>query len=52
MEKYKEEFFADMREIYKVIIKRIVDTGKTEESDVLFIRLYKTNFEQNTDFKE
>lgn len=39
-----------MREIYKVIIKRIVDTGKTEESDMLFIHLYKTEFEQNTKF--
>lgn len=50
MEKYPEELCIKMREIYKVIIKRIVDTGKTEESDVLFIRLYKTEFEQNTKF--
>ena len=48
MEKYPEELCVEMREIYKTIIKRIVDTGKTEESDTLFIRLYKTKFEQNT----
>ena len=52
MEKYPEELCTNMREIYKLIIKRIVDTGKTEESDILFIRLYKTKFEQNTNFKE
>lgn len=52
MEKYTEEFATKMREIYKSVIRRIVDMGKTEESDILFIRLYKTEFEQNTDFKE
>ena len=52
MEKYPEELCTKMREIYKAIIKRIVDTGKTEESDMLFIRLYKTEFEQNTSYKE
>lgn len=52
MEKYPEELCTKMREIFKTIMKRIVDTGKTEESDMLFIRLYKTEFEQNTDFKE
>lgn len=52
MEKYPEELCTKMREIFKQIIKRIVDTGKTEESDVLFIALYKTEFEQNTNFKE
>ena len=41
-----------MREVYKAVIKRIVDTWKTEESDILFIRLYKTEIEQNTNFKE
>lgn len=50
MEKYPENLCKKMREIYKVIIKRIVDTGKTEESDMLFIHLYKTEFEQNTKF--
>lgn len=50
MEKYTEQLFEKMREIYKAIIKRIVDTGETEESDILFIRLYKTEFEQNTKF--
>lgn len=52
MEKYKEDFCGKMREVYKAVIKRIVDTGKTEESDILFIRLYKTEIEQNTNFKE
>ena len=52
MEKHKEDFCGKMREVYKAVIKRIVDTGKTEESDILFIRLYKTEIEQNTDFKE
>lgn len=48
MEKYPEELCIKMREIYKVIMKRIKDEGKLEESDVLFIHLYKTEFEQNT----
>ena len=52
MEKYPEELCIKMREIYKTIIRRIVDTGKTEESDMLFIRLYKTEFEQNTKIEE
>lgn len=50
MDKYEEHFCEKMREIFKCIIKRIVDTGKTEESDILFIALYKQNFEQNTKF--
>ena len=52
MEKYPEKLCKKMREIFKAIIKRIVDTGKTEESDMLFIHLYKTEFEQNTNYKE
>ena len=52
MEKYPEELCIKMREIYKAVIRRVVDTGKTEESDMLFIHLYKTEFEQNTNFKE
>ncbi len=52
MEKYPEELCTKMREIYKAVIKRIVDTGKTEESDVLFCRLFKTEFEQNTKYEE
>ena len=48
MEKYKEDFCGKMREVYKAVIRRIVDTGKTEESDILFIDLYKQQFEQNT----
>ena len=50
MGKYTEEFATKMREIYKAVIRRIVDTGKTEESDILFIALYKQEFEQNTKF--
>ena len=50
MEKYTEEFATKMREIYKAVIRRVVDTGKTEKSDILFIALYKQNFEQNTKF--
>ena len=52
MEKYPEELCIKMREIFKAVMKRIVDTGKTEESDMLFIRLFKTKFEQNTNYKE
>lgn len=52
MEKYPEELCVKMREIFKAIMRRIVDTGKTEESDTLFIRLYKTEFEQNKIYKE
>lgn len=48
MGKYPEELCVKMREIFKCVLKRIVDTGKTEESDVLFLHLYKTEFEQNT----
>lgn len=52
MEKYPEELVQKMREIYKAIIKRIRQSGKTDEVDVLFIRLFKTEFEQNTNLKE
>ena len=52
MEKYPEELCTKMREIYKAIMKRIRQSGKTDEVDVLFIRLYKTEFEQNTSYKE
>lgn len=52
MEKYPEQLCINMREIFKSVIKRIVDTGKTEESDMLFLALYKQEFEQNTNFKE
>jgi hypothetical protein len=52
MGKYPDELCTKMREIFKAVIRRIVDTGKTEESDMLFIHLFKTEFEQNTDFKE
>lgn len=45
---HTEELKHKMREIYKSILQRIVDTGETEESDILFMHLYKTEFEQNT----
>ena len=52
MEKYPEELCTKMREIYKLIMKRVKEEGKLEETDVLFIHLYKTEFEQNTNYKE
>lgn len=52
MEKCPEEFVIKMREIYKAIMKRIRESGKTDEVDVLFIHLYKTEIEQNTNYKE
>lgn len=45
---YTEELKYKMREIYRAILQRIVDTGETEESDILFMHLFKTEFEQNT----
>jgi hypothetical protein len=50
MEKYPDELCTKMREIYKAIMRRIKDEGKLAESDVLFIHLYKTEFEQNTKY--
>lgn len=52
MKKEYEPLLYPMREIYKEIIERVVTTGEVEDSDILFIRLFKTEFEQNTDFKE
>lgn len=52
MEKYLEELCGEMREIYKLMMKRIREEGKLLETDVLFMRLYKTKIEQNTNFKE
>ena len=48
MEKYPEELYKKMRQVYRSILERIVDTGETQESDILFMKLYKTEFEQNT----
>jgi hypothetical protein len=48
MEKYPNELYKKMREIYRAILQRIVDTGETEESDIMFMKLFKTEFEQNT----
>lgn len=52
MEKYPEQLCEKMREIYKAVMRRIKKTGETDEVDVLFIHLYKTEFEQNTNLKE
>ena len=46
--KYPIELYYQMREIYKAILQRIVDTGETQESDILFMKIFKTEFEQNT----
>lgn len=46
--KHTKELYYQMSEIYKAILQRIVDTGETQESDILFMHLYKTEFEQNT----
>jgi hypothetical protein len=43
--KYPDKIIYDMREIYKSILERIVHTGETQESDILFIKLYKSEFE-------
>jgi hypothetical protein len=48
MEKYHEELVEKMREIYKAVMRRIRKSGETDEVDVLFLHLYKTEFEQNT----
>lgn len=45
MEKYPDKVLYDLREIHKTILERIVHTGETQESDILFIKLYKTEFE-------
>lgn len=45
MERYKQEIAPKMREIYKLILERFVDTGEMQESDILFIKLYKSEFE-------
>jgi hypothetical protein len=45
MEKYPDELVLEMKEIYKLILERIVHTGEMLESDVLFSKVYKTKFE-------
>lgn len=45
MAKYSEELYYQMREIYKAVLQRIVDTGEIQESDILFMKLYKEEFE-------
>lgn len=52
MEKYPELFVEKLREIYKAVMRRIKQSGKTDEVDVLFIHFYKTEIEQNTNYKE
>lgn len=41
---YDIDLCSKMREIYKLILERIVDDGEILESDILFIRLYKEKF--------
>ena len=48
MEKYPIELYKKMREVYHAILQRIVDTGEVQESDIIFMNLFKTEFEQNT----
>lgn len=45
MEKYPDKILYDLKEIHKSILERIVHTGETQESDILFMKLYKTEFE-------
>jgi hypothetical protein len=45
MEKYPDKVLIALHEIHKTILERIVHTGETQESDILFIKLYKTEFE-------
>lgn len=52
MEKCPEELVEKMRQIYKAIMKRIRKSGETDEADVLFIHFFKTEIEQNTNYKE
>ena len=52
MEKYTDELVSKMREIYKAVLRRIRKSGQTDEADVLFIHFYKTEIEQNTNYKE
>ena len=48
MDKYPIELYKKMREVYHAILQRIVDTGEVQESDIIFMNLFKTEFEQNT----
>ena len=45
MEKYPNHIVDKMREIYKLIMKRIKQEGKLLETDVLYIHLFKTEIE-------
>lgn len=52
MNEYKEEVLTKLKEIYKSIMQRIMQgEGKIEESDVLFLYLYQTEF-KNAKIKE
>lgn len=46
MGKYPERLVEQMREIYKLMMKRIREEGKLNETDVLFMRLFKTEFDR------
>ena len=43
---------SELKQVYKSVIKRIVDTGVMLDSDVLFLHFYKTNIEQNTNLED
>lgn len=45
MQEYPKELILEVKEIYKAILERIVETGETQDSDILFIKLYKTKFQ-------
>ena len=46
MEKYAHELYCKMLEIHKLILQRIVDTGEIQESDILFMKLFKNEFQE------
>ena len=45
MKDYPAELVKEMYEIYKVILERLSCTSDMLESDVLFSKLYKSQFE-------
>jgi hypothetical protein len=47
-----EDCKSELKQVYKSVIKRIVDTGVMLDSDVLFLHFYKTNIEQNTNLED
>lgn len=51
MKKITVSFAIKMKEIYKLIHKRMKETGTVLETDILFIQLYNSYF-YGVDFKE